>query len=203
MYNRGVQAQNSRTKKTAEMGNSQQKAGRSRKKLLPPGVSLLPVSPPGRQSRLFDSTAHKAPARGHEYLANGTWRSVSKSSPTPAYLSSTTVFCSTIMCHHRKPEKELGDFRVSSLQYTPEYSRVEQAVQEQQRSLLSPVRAGPAPFFPVPCGVSQCSTSLDRVPVLAQGAGPYIDPALPSSTKYCAFRYSTAASYPEGTNGDP
>ena len=165
MYNAALEARKQQERKQALV------KGRARRTLLPAsGLSSpsLPSAPDGTADGQVQAAAGRRsrqggepptqPMRGHEYLANGTFRNVQPVSPTPAYLSSTTVFCGTILCHHRKPERELGDYRVSSLQYEPEYRRVNRAIDEASRSMSS------------------------------VGGGPYVDPAVPASNKYCAFR---------------
>eukprot|EP01051_Picozoa_sp_SAG22_P010893 SAG22_NODE_1009_length_6048_cov_7.732224_3_plen_171_part_00 len=157
MYNRhAVEA------RKKNRGSPADKPGRP-KKLLPAsssgqgGVTDV-VAPSGTQQQQQPRAQVAVLPRGHEYLANGTFRNVIPNSPTPSYLSSTTVFCGTILCHHRKPEAELGDYRVSSQQYVPEYKRVGNAVDEAKKGLLT------------------------------VGGGAYVDPAVPASSKYNAFR---------------
>eukprot|EP01052_Picozoa_sp_SAG31_P012119 SAG31_NODE_700_length_12734_cov_212.705105_5_plen_151_part_00 len=143
MFNRNLEA-----RKRNERAKSLE-TSRSRKRLLPaPGpelktdgeVALRPVEQP----KTLRPSVHD-----QEYLANGTFRTIQKKTPTPAYLSSTTVFCGTIMCHHRKPHKEIGDYRVTSLRYEPEYRRVAKAVHESSRGLLTVVRLYVCSFLPL------------------------------------------------------
>jgi hypothetical protein len=150
MFNRASAAQ--RDKLQAERIAANRSASLSRGKL----------SAVRSKTAEFEPVAVAGPAAAlafqKEYLANGTFRTVSKSSPTPSYLSSTTEFCRVIPSHHRKPELELGDFRVSSKKYVPEHKRIDETMKEHKRGLLGP------------------------------DAGEYVDPALPASAAYDAFR---------------